>query len=226
MIVVGWPPLRPGTMFGMNSIGYAARVFSVRASESRSSARVDRIDDDVFEHGAEAVHGRPDLRFGGLREVDGLRVAAALEVEHAVVRPAVLVVADQRAVRIGRERGLAGAGEAEEDRDVAFGSDVRRAVHRQHVAQRHQVVHQREDRLLDLARILRAADQDHLPREVDQDERRSCAFRRARGSASKSAASRTVNSGLKSGSGLRADEQVLREQALPSEVVKTRIGKR
>ena len=39
-MVFGWPALLPGTMFGMNSSGYAARVFSVLASESTSSARV------------------------------------------------------------------------------------------------------------------------------------------------------------------------------------------
>ena len=39
-IVVGWPACEPGTMFAMNSSGYAARVFSVLASESRSSRRV------------------------------------------------------------------------------------------------------------------------------------------------------------------------------------------
>src|SRR4051794_19273971 len=82
--------------------------------------------------GTKAVGGVPDHRLGFLRELDGLGVAAALEVEDAVRRPAGLVVADQRAVRIGRQRGLAGAGEAEEQRAVAVLADVRRAMHRHH----------------------------------------------------------------------------------------------
>src|SRR3546814_13403281 len=49
--------------------------------------------------------------------------------------------------------GLAGAREAEEDRGVACWAYVRRAVHREHVAIRQQVVENREHRLLDLARI-------------------------------------------------------------------------
>jgi hypothetical protein len=55
--------------------------------------------------------------FGG--EVDDLGVAAALEVEHAAVGPAVLVVADEPRSGIGRERGLAGARQPEEQRRVA-----------------------------------------------------------------------------------------------------------
>ena len=53
------------------------------------------------------------------REPDALGVAAAFEIEDAAVAPAVLVVADQPALRVGGKRGLAGSGEAEEERDVA-----------------------------------------------------------------------------------------------------------
>ena len=72
------------------------------------------IDDDVLEDRPERARRPVDL---GLRlrvEADHLGVAAALEVEDAVPAPAVLVVADQRAVRLGRERRLARPGEAEE----------------------------------------------------------------------------------------------------------------
>ena len=51
-------------------------------------------------------------------------------------------------------------------------ADVGRAVHRQRFAQRQQIVHHREDRLLDLAGVARAADQDDALGEVHQDERR------------------------------------------------------
>ena len=65
---------------------------------------------------------------------DRLGVAAALEIEDAVAAPAMLVVADQHAVRVGRQRRLAGAGEAEEDRHVAVLADVGRAMHRHDAA--------------------------------------------------------------------------------------------
>ena len=129
------------------------------------------IDDHVLEHAAEAVRGRPDFRLGLLREPNDLRIAAALEVEPPVGRPAMLVVADQRPLRIGRKRRFAGTRKPEEDGDVTVGSFVRSAVHREDSAQRHQVVHDRENRLLDLACVTRAADQYHLAREVDQNER-------------------------------------------------------
>ena len=76
------------------------------------------VDRDVLEHGAEAVHGLPDLRLGVGRETDRLGVAAALEVEEPLVAPAVLVVPDQQPLGIGRERRLARAREPEEDGHV------------------------------------------------------------------------------------------------------------
>ena len=73
------------------------------------------IEDHVFEHRAEAQR-LENVRLALGREVDRLRVAAAFDVEDAVVAPAVLVVADEMALRVGRERGLARAAEAEEQR--------------------------------------------------------------------------------------------------------------
>ena len=81
-----------------------------------------------------------------------------------------LVVADEVPVRIARQRGLAGSRETEEQRDITPRADVRRAVHRQHVAQRQQIVHDGEDRLLDLPRVARPADEDELLRKIQQDE--------------------------------------------------------
>ena len=92
------------------------------------------VEHAVLEHGAEALAGGIDLGLGFLRQLDALGVAAAFEIEDAVRAPAVLVVADQRALRVGRQRRLAGAGKAEEDRGVTVGADIRRAMHRHHVA--------------------------------------------------------------------------------------------
>ncbi len=81
------------------------------------------------------------------------------------------VIPDQRARRIGRKRGLAGAREAEEDSgiDRVARRMVGRAMHRHHALGRQQVVEQREHRLLDLARIGGLADQDHLLVEMHRD---------------------------------------------------------
>ena len=96
-------------------------MFSVFEPSSKSGSRVLVVEHHVLQHRAEALAGGVDLRLGFLRQLDALGVAAAFEIEDAVLAPAVLVVADQRAVRVGGERGLAGAGEAEEDRAVAVG---------------------------------------------------------------------------------------------------------
>src|SRR5262249_61811593 len=81
---------------------------------------------------------------------------------HAFVDPAMLVVADQLALGIGRQGGLTGAGQAEKQRYIAFWADVGRAVHRQHALQRQHIVERAEDGLLILARVLGAADQNDL----------------------------------------------------------------
>jgi hypothetical protein len=83
----------------------------------------------------------------------------------------VLVVADQVARRVRRQRRLACAGKAEEDGHVALVVHVRGAMHREHALERQTIVHEREDRLLDLACVERAADQNLLPRRVQDDER-------------------------------------------------------
>ena len=82
-----------------------------------------------------------------------------------------LVVADQRARRIGRQRRLAGARQAEEHRRVAGRPDIGRAVHRHHALLRQQVVERGEHRLLHLAGIGGAADQHDHAGEVDGDHR-------------------------------------------------------
>ena len=103
----------------MKLSGNAARVFSVSCFRVQVQLARVRIDRNVLEDRAEAVRGRVDVRLVDVAQADRLGVAAALEVEDALVAPAVLVVADQDALRIRAERGLAGAGEAEEDRHVA-----------------------------------------------------------------------------------------------------------
>jgi len=128
------------------------------------------IEHAVLEHRAEALGGRIDLRLGLLRQPDALGIAAALEVEHAIRSPAMFVVPDQRPIRIGRQRGLAGTGEAEEDRGVALRADIGRAVHRHYASFGQVIIERREHALLHLAGIIRPADQRDLAGEIDGDD--------------------------------------------------------
>ena len=127
--------------------------------------------DHVFEHRAEPERLEDvGLRLGS--EVDRLGVAASLDVKDARVAPAVLVVADQEPLRVGGERGLACAREAEEQRRHArFAVGGGRAVHREDVALRREVVEQREHALLHLAGILGAEDHHLLRFERQVDAR-------------------------------------------------------
>ena len=111
----------------------------------------------------------------GLRlgvEVDDLRVAAALIVEDALIIPAVLVVTNQEALRVRRERRLARAGKAEEQRRIlAVHIRICRAVHGGDALQREIVVHHREHTLFHLAAIPRIDDDLLTAREVEHDRR-------------------------------------------------------
>ena len=71
------------------------------------------IDRDILEE-CVAADCIVDVRLGFLVEVDDLGIASALKVEDAGIIPAVLVIADQKTLRIGRERGLTGARETKE----------------------------------------------------------------------------------------------------------------
>lgn len=83
------------------------------------------IDGAIGQHGnvfqqSVAFDGVIDIWFSFFRQLDGFGVATALEVEHAIVVPAVFVIADQQAIRIGGQRGFTGARQAEEYRYIAF----------------------------------------------------------------------------------------------------------
>ena len=81
-----------------------------------------------------------------------------------------LVVADELAVRVGGQSGLAGAGQAEEDSGLmGLGIHVGGAVHGQDVLLGQNIVHGGEYALLDLAGVLGAADDDEVCLVVDHD---------------------------------------------------------
>ena len=74
---------------------------------------------DVFQQRI-AADGMEDIRLSFFRQTNGLRVATAFEVKHAVVIPAVLVIPNQTTFWIGRQGGFTGAGQAEEHRHIPF----------------------------------------------------------------------------------------------------------
>ena len=130
----------------------------------------DRVEDHILEDGAEPLAGGPDLRFSLGAQPDHLGVAPALEIEHPLVAPAMLVVADEAAGRIGAEGGLPGARQPEEDGGILVGADVGRAVHREDALLGEEVVEDGEDALLELPGVPGAADDDEPPGEVQHHE--------------------------------------------------------
>ena len=174
---------------------------------------------DVLQHRAEALAGGIDLRFGFARQLDALGVAAAFEIEDAVRAPAVFVIADQRALRIGGERGLAGAGQAEEDRGVAVGADIGRAVHRHHALLGQVEVQRGEHALLHFAGIIRPADQDDLAGEIDRDDvLRLAAVAFRIGAEARQIDDRELRHEARELRGLGANEQRADEQRVPGQL--------
>ena len=130
------------------------------------------IEHHVFQHRAKAQR-LEDVRLALGRQIDRLGVAAAFDVEDAVVAPAMLVVADEMALGVGGQRRLARAAEAEEQRRRAGLFVGRgRAVHREHSALRRQVVRDGEDALLHLAGVFGAEDDELLVLNAEIDARR------------------------------------------------------
>src|SRR5690606_4135859 len=113
-----------------------------------------------------------DLRLALSVQIDDLGVAAAFKVEDAVVAPAVLVVADEHALGVAAQRGFARAAQTEEQGYiVAVLAEVGAAMHRQNALLGHEIVHGRENALLDLAGVLCTADKNQPSAEIDDNER-------------------------------------------------------
>ena len=105
---------------------------------NRAGLKIDdtthRVVDNVFQHGSKA-NRRMDFRLLVRREMNALGIAAAFDIEHASISPAMLIIADQPTQGIGRKRCLAGAGQTKKQRDIsrlpaAGNAFVRGAMHR------------------------------------------------------------------------------------------------
>ena len=126
------------------------------------------VEYDVFQHGAK-LDRIPDDRLVLLRKVDALGVAAAFHVEDNAVAPSVFVITNQEARLVSRQRGFAGAREAEEQAGFTIFAHVSRAVHRQHVGSGQQEVLHREHGFLHFAGVAHASDQHFTLGKVDDD---------------------------------------------------------
>lgn len=128
------------------------------------------LDGGVLEESTGGLDGTVDLGLVLLSEVDGLGVAAALEVEDTVVIPAVLVITDEGAVGVSREGGLTGTGETEEEGGGAILALVGRAVHGEGALEGKPGVHHGEDTLLHLTTVPGAHDDGNLLLDVEANE--------------------------------------------------------
>ena len=127
------------------------------------------VKDNVLQNRAEA-DSVENIRLLLGREANALGVAATLDVEHATVAPAVLVVTDKHPVGVGRQGGLARARQAKEKGDVAVLALVGRRVQSQDVVLDGHLVEQNgEDALLHLTGILGTEDDHLLLDKVDGD---------------------------------------------------------
>ena len=127
------------------------------------------IDDDIFDNGTEADRIEYDrLVLAG--EIDALRVTPAFEVEHGAFAPAMLVVADQKARRICRERGFARAGQTEKQRDVTIFAPVfaEQCMGNTSLLGQQKIQHG-EHRLFHLAGVTHPREEHTALREVDGD---------------------------------------------------------
>ena len=127
------------------------------------------VEVDVLQDRPELLRRGEDVGLVHRREADRLGVAATLEVEDVAIPPAVLVVADERSQRVGRERRLPVPERPKKMTESPAWPTLTAGVHRQHALVGHQVVHDREGRLLDLAGVLGADDDDLHPPHVNQD---------------------------------------------------------
>lgn len=127
------------------------------------------IENNVLKDGSEA-DGVEDIGFllGG--EADTLGVASTFDVEDATVTPAVLVITDQGTLWVSGEGGFAGAGQTEEDGNIAILALVGGGVQGEDVVlDGHLIEENGEDALLHLAGVF-GAKNDHLPLgKVDGD---------------------------------------------------------
>jgi hypothetical protein len=127
------------------------------------------IEHDILKYRPEAQR-LENVRFALGREVDRLRVAAAFDVEDALIAPNVFVVANEMTFWICRQRGFPRATETEKQRRHAcLFIGCGRAMHREQPALRRKVIGHCEHAFLHFTRVFGAEDNKLLVLEAEID---------------------------------------------------------
>ena len=124
------------------------------------------IQHHIFNDGT-AANRVPDDRFIFATQIDGLGVATALYIEHGPLGPAVLIIANEVALRVCGQSGLASARQAEKQRGVAVFSNVGGAVHGHDILLRKQEILYREHGFFHLACVTHSRDEHFSLAEID-----------------------------------------------------------
>ena len=125
------------------------------------------VEHDVFKNGTK-LDGVKDFRFFFVRQINALCVASTFNVEHTVVGPAVLVVANQHTVGVGAQRSFTSAGKPKKERYFSFLALVCGRVQRQDTTLGHEVVHDGKDSLLHLTGVLGAKNNHFTASKVER----------------------------------------------------------
>ena len=129
----------------------------------------DRIKNDVLEDGTKA-DSIEDIGLLLRRQTDAFGVTTTLNVEHTSITPAVLVITNERTLRIRRQSCLAGAGKAKEHGHVTVLSFISGGVEGEDVVlDWHFVEEDGENALLHLTSVLGAKNDHLLLGKVDCD---------------------------------------------------------
>ena len=115
------------------------------------------------------ANGIPNDGFILLAEIDGFCITTAFDVEHRAFCPAVLIVANQVAIRICREGGLTRPRESKKQGGITAFTHIRRAVHGHDIFFWQQKVLYREHRLLHFPGIAHPGNEHFALTEIDDD---------------------------------------------------------
>ena len=123
---------RPGvsaSLFGNCIVDGGERIRCAGILRYRIVVQIDHprhgVEDHIFKDRSVFRSARMNLRLRRSGELNHFRVTSPFEVEHAFVAPAVLVVSDELAVGVRRQRCLSGSRQSEEHRCIAVRPDVR-----------------------------------------------------------------------------------------------------
>ncbi len=115
---------------------------------------------NVFDQATKTVDGGPDKGLVFWVDPNCLGITTAFKIEHAIIAPAVFVIANEGTFRVGRKGGFTSAAKPKKQGCDAILTFVGRAVQGENAFFRKKVVHVSKDGFLDLTSIKCAAYQN------------------------------------------------------------------